>query len=330
MEESKNENINFISKNKKDILFENIITIPEKCKRCKLYQPEIMCKNCYPFIYFCLNCSDSIHSMPSKKNHNLISLNELNQDLLNENKAIQQNSNNMIDSLNNLNISKNTKDYVNDIKSLYELEKINFMKTNTFLEKNIKNIKDNYDKKIFELTEKLSKVEKNKNDEIKVLEETMIYKFKNILEQKEQKINFLLQKNAELNKLNDELMLDLSNKEKEINSKNILINKQNNDIERINNEKKDLMEENKKKIDKINKIYNEEKKEMINKYEMQINKLNVDYMTNKDRMKFLLIQREKEIEDMKNKYENYINFLTKEKKNDKYNNNKNININKIQ
>ena len=44
-------------KEQKDILSDNILAIPKKCRRCRFNLVEIMCKECYPFIYFCSNCS---------------------------------------------------------------------------------------------------------------------------------------------------------------------------------------------------------------------------------------------------------------------------------
>ena len=117
-----------------NITNENIFKIPEKCRRCQANSPEIMCKDCYPFIYFCINCSNNLHSMKSKKSHNIISLKELNQEIFNE-----------VNFNNNINFpgsdffsssltspyaikSTNYTNYFNDMKSLYETEKNNLIK----------------------------------------------------------------------------------------------------------------------------------------------------------------------------------------------------------
>ena len=67
-EQIDNNNINQKNngKNIKENKYDNILTIPEKCRRCRSNPPEIMCKECYPFIYFCLNCNTNLHSMQSK------------------------------------------------------------------------------------------------------------------------------------------------------------------------------------------------------------------------------------------------------------------------
>ena len=55
-----NDNIN--KSNHYDINSENALTVPEKCRRCRANPPEIMCRECYPFIYFCSNCCNNLHS----------------------------------------------------------------------------------------------------------------------------------------------------------------------------------------------------------------------------------------------------------------------------
>ena len=151
---NKNNDINNFSNNNSnylnDIKNENMLTVPEKCRRCRASPPQIMCKECYPFIYFCANCSNNLHSMESKKNHNIIPLDELNREIYNEinnnnnmnisniynNKNLTYNYFSNPDSLSssinqiNLNLSppKYTTNYINDIKSIYETEKNNLIK----------------------------------------------------------------------------------------------------------------------------------------------------------------------------------------------------------
>ena len=45
--------------------------IPELiyCTRCKVTEAEITCAMCDPFKYFCGNCNEYVHSVPSKKFH---------------------------------------------------------------------------------------------------------------------------------------------------------------------------------------------------------------------------------------------------------------------
>ena len=56
---SKNECISPLNSNKKKI-----------CSICKINNGEIICQDCYPTNIFCEKCSESIHELPSKENHN--------------------------------------------------------------------------------------------------------------------------------------------------------------------------------------------------------------------------------------------------------------------
>ena len=56
---SKKEGISSLNLNKKNI-----------CSICKINNGEIVCQDCYPTNIFCEKCSESIHELPSKENHN--------------------------------------------------------------------------------------------------------------------------------------------------------------------------------------------------------------------------------------------------------------------
>ena len=103
----------------------DILTIPDKCLRCKSAQPTIFCKDCYPFIYFCENCDDHVHSLSSKSshirshisslniNHNISgNINNLNShsEIINNSNYTGKNNNNC--STNNENMRKST-NYIN-------------------------------------------------------------------------------------------------------------------------------------------------------------------------------------------------------------------------
>ena len=292
----------------KEIKSNNILSKPEKCIRCRFNPVEIMCKECYPFIYFCSNCSQNLHSVNSKQNHQIIKLRELNPELFEENKNSEEEKIlNEFDE--NENINNLTRNYINDIKSLYLKEKNNFLKKSIDFQKE----KSIYSKTIKELKEKLSNTESNKSEQMKIFEQSKNNEFKNIIENKDSKINFLLQKNDELNKYNEQLLSQISLNNKEINklTKSCLnlkqiINQQNNVIELLNKEKNELKE----KMEKIDLIYIKQKKEMIKSYEEQIQKINKDYMQQKDKMKLILLQKDNEINNIKNEFTKEINDLS--------------------
>ena len=334
--ENKNVNISIknllMNKENKTTLSDNVLSIPEKCTRCRSNVIEIMCKECYPYIYFCLNCGQNLHSMNSKKNHKIIYLTELNS-ILNEN--YDNNDENIINdyNLDNISISQNIKNYINDIKSLYEKEKYNMNNKLYKLEKTFENAKNKYIKQINELNEKLSIIEKNKNDEMRLLEQKLNDEFKNILNSKDTKINFLLEQNEQLNKYIEELLSEISNYNKEIKELNKfrlnfdkIIQSQKLEIDMLKNEKNKNDMEYKERIEKINEMYNEEKKEMISAYEEQIQKINLDYIKSKDKIKSILLQREQEINLVKDDYCNELKIL-KEKTEEYKVNDKNTDFN---
>ena len=63
---------------------------------------------------------------------------------------------------------------------------------------------------------------------------------------------------------------------------------------------------------------------MIKAYEEQIIKMNNDYIQNKDKIKNILLQREKEMDDINNNYRDELNILRNEIEENKY---KNQNVN---
>ena len=337
-EQIDNKNINQMN-NRKDIKeskYDNILTIPEKCRRCRSNPTEIMCKECYPFIYFCLNCNTNLHSMQSKQNHKVIHLNDINFFEIIDKCENNTNENILNEKFNNINIDKinlseNIKYYIDDIKSLYEKEKNTFMKKLSYLNKTLEKTRSNYIKEINDLNEKISRLEINKNKEMKLMEQKKEYEFKNIINMKDSKINYLMLQNEELNKYIEDLLSQISENNKII--KDINLSKLNNDqiiqsqktqIELLTKEKNNINNLYTEKIEKIKKMYNEEKKEMIKAYEEQIIKMNNDYIQNKDKIKNILLQREKEMDDINNNYRDELNILRNEIEKNKY---KNQNVN---
>ena len=248
MEENSDEIINkneMKNKNEQtEDLTKNILSIPEKCRRCHYNSVDIMCKQCYPFIYFCSNCSQNLHSMESKQNHQIINLKELNPNLFDEFTNIdEKNILNEFNEDNNNNI-ENTKNYINDIKSLYLTEKDNFFRKSLNLEKSFEKLKNIYIEKINNLTEQLKNFENNKNEEIKILLQEKNSEFENILVNQNSKINFLLQKNEEFNKYNKNLLSQISQNNIEIN-----------EVKKLNLNLKQIINQQKNEIELLNKCY---------------------------------------------------------------------------
>ena len=137
--------------------------------------------------------------------------------------------------------------------------------------------------------------------------------------------------NEELNKYIEDLLSQISENNKIIKDINLsklnnaqIIQSQKTQIELLTKEKNNINNLYTEKIEKIKKMYNEEKKEMIKAYEEQIIKMNNDYIQNKDKIKIILLQREKEMDDINNNYRDELNILRNEIEENKY---KNQNVN---
>ena len=148
------------------------------CARCKNKVSNFKCDNCMN--YFCKDCDNFIHSIPSKNNHHRICLNS-NQNLntnLNfnsistielNNNQIYSNENSMNNSINNMNNS-NYSDYmnknnINDLNELHENEKNELKKKIMELNQELNITKKALEERIEYLHKHLDEVNvKNKND----------------------------------------------------------------------------------------------------------------------------------------------------------------------
>ena len=321
-------------------LNDNILSVPEKCRRCQSKPPEVMCQDCYPFLYFCRNCNISLHSMDSKRNHNVISLKELNQEIFNEvnnnnnycvesnsNRANNINNNNLNDLISNLD-SENSicslNNYVSEIKNIYDKEKYSLMQKNLLLSKNLENTRQSYDERINELVNKINLIENSKNSEIQKIKEGYEYERNCVLEENKSKIDMLINRNEELAKFNEDLVSKISTYKGLINNTNLntsqLIEKQNEEIAQLKKDKNELIKYYEKKINFLNQSHDKEKNDIIKNYNQQIEKISSEYKTNKEKLKSMLEEREKEIALILNEHRNNISQLNRECEEVKYKN----------
>ena len=316
-------------------LNENILSVPEKCRRCQSKPPEVMCQDCYPFLYFCNNCNICLHSMDSKKNHHVISLNDLNQEIYNEvnnnNYCVNNNSNRASNNLNDLisnldseNSAVSLNNYVSELKNIFDKEKYSLMQKNLLLSKNLENARQSYDERINELINKINHIESSKNTEIQKLKEGYEYERNCVLGEDKSKIDMLINRNEELSKYNEDLVSKISSYKDLINNSNLntnqLIEKQNEEIAQLKKDKNELIKYYEKKINFLNQSHDKEKNDLILNYNQQIEKLSNEYKNNKEKLKSMLEEREKEIAVILNEHQTNINQLNKECEEAKYKN----------
>ena len=278
-------------------LNDNILSVPEKCRRCQSKAPEVMCRDCYPFLYFCKNCNISLHSMDSKKNHNVISLNELNQEIFNEvnnnnnyfinSIRMSSNLNDIISNLDSENSINSYNNYVSELKNIFDKEKYSLMQKNLLLSKNLENARQSYDERINELINKINHIENSKNTEIQKLKEGYEYERNCVLGEDKSKIDMLINRNEELSKFNEDLVSKISSYKDLINNSNLnsnqIIEKQNEEIAQLKKDKNELIKYYEKKINFLNQSHEKEKNDLIINYNQQIEKISNEYKTNKEK-----------------------------------------------
>ena len=312
VKEEEKTDINLNNKNNDSNLEKIGIEIPEKCLRCKSSKPTVLCKECYPFVYFCDNCDNHIHNIPTKKNHNRLSLNpvdyqqhnqnffnnQTNSNFSNQNFNLSTINNPTINNSNNNN-NKISSNYINEIKSIYDKEKENLLKKTFDLEKELETTKNVLNSRIDELHVNLENLSKSKEIEIEDLKKKYEFQIKKLEEDKNLQISNLLNQNEKLSNLNENLIKKYENLNN-LSSNNIKENKINNDnlkfeIEKLKKEKNDLIKYYEKKMSYFNNNYFEDKSSIINSYEDQINKIKADYDDKKTKFSNLLNQREKDV-----------------------------------
>lgn len=124
------------------------------CTRCKVKEAEITCAMCEPFKYFCNNCNDYVHSVPSKKFHVRRKIQDkllesFNNNSINESKLKASNASNfkLSENFNKDKFSQVIKDKQFEIKKALENFEFNYTNNrfyNNNEEENLKGLNDNY------------------------------------------------------------------------------------------------------------------------------------------------------------------------------------------
>lgn len=120
------------------------------CSRCKVKEAEITCAMCDPFKYFCNNCNEYVHSVPSKKFHVRRKIQDkllesVNNNALSESKLKTSNSSNFIlsDNFNKEKFSRVIKDKQFEIKKALENFEFNYSNNRFYNNNNNNNYLDN-------------------------------------------------------------------------------------------------------------------------------------------------------------------------------------------
>ena len=295
-----------------------IENIPETCLRCKCSIPLIICQDCSPFIYFCSNCDLHIHSMPTKQRHSRIKIEELKREL-----QIQNNrKNNVSIDFHNQQIIKNQNhqfnrdNYLNDIKRIYDNEKTDLLNKNYSLENELGETKKIMNDKINELNNQYTDFENKKNEEINQMKEKYEFEINNVIKDKDNRINQLLEKNNELVKYNEDLIKKVNLYVDKINMtrKEDMSNKEeiNKEIEQLKQEKNNLIKFYENKLQFLGNNFSDDKITIISSYEDQIFKMKNDYSDNLSKLEEILKKRDDDINNIIEQYRKEKEDLTTE------------------
>lgn len=336
------------------------------CERCKVKKALFVCNQCNPLHNFCSQCDSSVHSLPSKRNHRRESLeseiiNEKFNEKINTNvniipteaefqgKITFSNSKTNQVTINpyaqpftqsgstNLSTFEDkkymssynrtyTREYVNELKSIYDKEKEELIFKYNSLQNAFERLKINLMEQIQKLQIE-NEVHKNKNTHSrKILEEQGNIKLLALENEKDIMIKNLERQIEEYQNCNEELLDKLQNHIKE-NKNNKEKNKnQIQDLTKIVEVREREMEEIKNKYDnRINTIVSEneiDKKDVNKQFEFSMNRMSIEHAKEKEKLDKLLEEREKELMDVLDKkrddqryYEMNINELKMENEN---------------
>jgi len=205
------------------------------CDRCKFQEAEFECQICKPLNVFCNKCDIFIHNLPSKKSHirNIIKqigsarskaeiLNYPNsQNILTTRKTsllekVNINKELLKDTNENLNKAKAdhaleeiytansyTKEYVNEIRAVFQKEKEELSFKNQNLQNHIDRLKISFNEQVERLNNEIEELQNKSSSNLKRNSQESSLKIKSILTDKESEISRLRNLNDEFeNKLN--------------------------------------------------------------------------------------------------------------------------------
>lgn len=257
------------------------------CDICKNNEGEYECQECSTFKILCSNCDNYIHSMESKSSHNRKKIMQGNN--ININIQSKFNDNNDINTNNNIQkkTSPITNNYLEQIKSIYEQDKKLITTENDNLQRKINTNESLYKYKINNLQNKLDELKFKNESNLRLMKDNHNMDIKQLITEKDFEINYLMNNNKELEKINSELKAQLTEKmsgyaSEQSKYKDILTNLEftyNN----LKKEKMDIKEFYESKINFLIENFNAEKNKLINSYELNINQLNNDYNESKDK-----------------------------------------------
>lgn len=212
-----------------------------------------------------------------------------------------------------------TKEYVNELKNIFQKEKDELIFKNSSLQNNLDRLKISFTDQISQLQKELEENKNKNNLTIRMIDEENTLKLKSIINEKDNQIEDLTRKLEDYKKCNEELIEQIR--------ESIKVNKQEksefkDDIkilsQEINNKEQQIEQMRNKFKNKIDTILNDSeavKKELIDQHEMKLNRINRE----KENLNKILVEKENEINSLLNQRradENYFNHVINDLKNE--------------
>ena len=183
-------------------------------------------------------------------------------------------------------VSPVVNNYIEQIRKIYEKEQDNIRLEQYQLQKQLAQSKEENERKINYLNTTLNNIKSQNENDIQNLIKENEFELKKVLDKKDNEINYLSNRNFELEKANNDLV-------EKINQISTVINKNNinnkdkieyykleiNNISKNNNELKNYYE---KKIEYLTRLFAEEKNKLIASYESHIDKINTGFIKSKN------------------------------------------------
>jgi hypothetical protein len=195
-----------------------------------------------------------------------------------------------------------TREYVNELKSIFEKEKQELIFKNSSLQNNLDRLKHSFSDQLQHLQNLLDEKSNKSSHQIRIIEGEHNLQLKSVIAEKDLQIEKLTSQLEEFKKCNDELLdnlrqqIKLSKEDKIITQNKFQV--LNNEIQEKENEIKNLREYYQDRVQAVQQDSHEQKRHINGEYEMTMNRLNHDHSKEKDRLESIIQDREREIKDL--------------------------------
>jgi len=311
----------------------NSATAEPYCTRCKMRLANFECSSCSPFKYFCSSCDGYVHAMSTKRGHtrNILEIrNSRIENLpLTKPDLIYQSLKRSKDSIINMNSlgseAGNDKEinyhynlgsnyhgkisgkaqsdsYFNDVTKMYDKERDDLSNKLINLERHSENTKNSLNDRITQLQNDIRDNQRRNNQEIRILKESHADELDRVTNEMGNEIKFLVGKNRELERSNEEYFDKLNGTTEEVTYLKQSLNERFslNELERKKAEEeiKSIKIFFEKRIKFINDSFAEEKAKLIAEFERNNDRLNSGYKESKEKYLNLIDSIQKDYKDL--------------------------------